>query len=107
MRIDDLPLERRSTTWGLAAVVAILLNTVLTAAKEISAPLRDFMAMLTSHHWTTHGVWVLGAFALLGLLFNRMRSTEHILPSRLVWLLIGSTVVAGLGLLGLFFWLSL
>lgn len=107
MRIDDLPLERRSSAWGLAAAIAILFNTALTAMKELSAPIRSFMVMLTSHHWVTQGAMVLAAFALLGFLFGRMHVGERIPPMRLVAVLIGATIVAGFGLLGLFAWLAL
>ena len=107
MHIDDLPLNRRSAAWGLAAALAILFNTLLTVAKELSASLKVFMAMLTGHHWTAHALWVLVVFALLGVLFNRMQIAGSILPTRLVILVISTTVVAGLGLLSVFVWLSL
>jgi len=106
MRIDDIPLERRTAAWGLAAALAILFNTALTAVKEIFAPVRSVMTMTMGHHWVAQGVVVLVIYALLGLLFSRMRIAERIPPMRLVALLIAATVVAGLGLLGMFAWMT-
>jgi len=107
MRIDDVPLERRSAIWGLAAALAILFNTVLTAVKEVSAPVKSVMVATMGHHWVAQGVSVLAVYALLGLLFRRMPLAERIPPMRLVASLIVATLVAGLGLLGMFVWLML
>lgn len=107
MRIDDVPLERRSAIWGLAAALAILFNTVLTAMKEMFAPIKSVMVATMEHHWVAQGVSVLAVYALLGLLFNHMPLAERIPPMRLVALLIVATIVAGLGLFGMFAWLTL
>jgi hypothetical protein len=59
-------LTRGSVAFGAAAAIAIIFNAFLTIAKDVSAPLHDFMARLTGHHWITHGVVVIVVFLALG-----------------------------------------
>ena len=84
--------------FALAAAITILFNTVLAWAKDAYAPLTDFMKGLTGHHWTTHGLADLFLFVGLGLVLAKTRGAERIQPVKLVSILTGSVVVAGLGL---------
>jgi hypothetical protein len=82
----------------LAAAVTVLFNTALAWAKDMSAPLTAFMASLTGHHWTTHGLADLLLFVALGLFFVKTGIAEKVSSDRLPGVLIGAVVVAALGL---------
>lgn len=102
MRIDDVPLERRSSVWGMAAAAAILANVIATAVKETYAPFKHAMTLAFGHHWVAQAVSVLAVYVVLGLLFDRTRLAGRIPPMRLVALLVATTLAAGFGLLVLF-----
>ena len=56
------------------------------------------MKSLTGHHWTTHGLVDLALFLGLGLVFTKSNSVSKVDPERLTTALIGSVMVASLGL---------
>src|SRR5438477_250868 len=80
-----------------SAAVTVVFSTILTWAKETYAPLHDFMASLTGHHWTTHGLAAVAVFLVLGLVFLSWRVAERISPQRLIVALIGAIMAAGVG----------
>jgi hypothetical protein len=92
------PLDRVSSAFALSASVAIVFNTVLAWIKDAYEPLNKFMASLTGHHWTTHGLFDIAVFVILGLVFLQTGIASRMNPMRLVYTLVGSVVVAGLGL---------
>lgn len=91
-------LDRTSAALGLAAAIAVLFNTALAWVKDAYDPLNKFMASLTGHHWTTHGLADIAVFALLGVIFAKTGVAQRIRPAALVTIVIASVVVAGLGL---------
>ena len=96
--MDSAKLTPASSGFVLAAAIAVLVNTALACAKDAYAPLKAFMKSVAGHDWTTQGLFDLAFFAGLGLIFMNTRIAEKINPSRLVAVLIGAVVVAGLGL---------
>lgn len=94
------PQELAANTKGfvLAAAVAVLFNTALAWAKDAWAPLNRFMASLTGHHWTTHGLADLLVFAVLGLVLSRSGLAEKMPSARLPGVLAVSVTVAAVGL---------
>jgi hypothetical protein len=82
----------------LSAAVTVIFNTALAWAKDAYAPLNNFMKSLTGHHWTTHGLADLILFFGLGFIFMKTGMAEKMDPNRLNSILIGSVIVAGLGL---------
>lgn len=82
----------------LAAAFTIIFNTALAWAKDLYPPLSGFMASIAGHQWTTHGLADLTLFVGLGLLFTSARLAENTNTNRLTGALIGSVVVAALGL---------
>lgn len=86
----------------LAAIVAIIFNTVLTIIKEEYHPLNVYMKSLTGHHWITHGIAVVAVFLLFGFLFSRMGSVKRMRASTLTTILVVTVVVFGLGIFGYF-----
>ena len=93
-------LGRTNASFALAAAVSILVNTVLACAKDASKPLKDFMASICGHDWTTQGMFVVILFVLLGLIFSKTSLSGKIAGTRLVSLLVGSTVLSGVALFG-------
>jgi hypothetical protein len=57
-----------------------------------------FMASLTGHHWTTHGLADVLLFVLLGLVFLNLGVGERMSPNRVIGTLVGAVIAAGLGL---------
>ena len=89
-----------SSTKGfvLAAAITVLFNTALAWAKDSIPALNNFMKSLTGHHWTTHGLVDLALFLGLGLVFTKSNAVSKVDPERLTTALIGSVMVASLGL---------
>jgi hypothetical protein len=97
---DSASTKLTATTSGfvVAAAFAVLFNTGLAWAKDVSPRLNDFMKSLSGHHWTTHGLADLAVFLGLGFIFAKTRVAEKIDPNRLIGALVGAAVIAGLGL---------
>jgi hypothetical protein len=94
--------DRVSAAFALSAAVTVVFNTLLAWIKDAYEPLNTFMAHLSGHHWTTHGIADVLLFVLLGSVFLSRGTAERIAPMRLVAILVGSVIVAGLGLAGWF-----
>ena len=95
-------LSAATSAFCLAAAITVLFNTARAWAKDVSAPLTDFMKSLTGHHWTTHGLADLLVFVGLGLIFATSKIAEKMGSNRLIGILIGAVVIAAAGL-GLWF----
>jgi len=89
-------LKGPAAAFGLAAVIAILFNTVLAWVKDAYEPLNAYMASLTGHHWRTHGLADVVVFFALGYLFTYRN--VRITGLRLAALLAAASVIAGGGL---------
>lgn len=91
-----------NTTAGycLSAAVVSIASSVLVVVKDTTPPLKIWMASLFGHHWTTHGVFVVIVFLLLGFLFSKMnwvqKLSEEKVTSSLLWsAIIGTVIVTG------------
>ena len=96
--------SKQTIGYGIAAIVAILGNTILTWVKEGDPAVNAFMKQLLYHHWITHGLAVLLVFLVLGFLLSRI-----VRPSagkRLAFMLVLASAVGALGLVALFLSLS-
>jgi hypothetical protein len=91
-------LGRTNASFALAAAASILVNTVLACAKDASKPLKDFMAAICGHDWTTQGIFIVILFLALGLILSKTSLSERLGDNRIIFLLAGSTVVAGVAL---------
>jgi hypothetical protein len=96
--MDSAKLTPASSAFVLAAAITVFVNTAIACAKDAYAPLKAFMKSVAGHDWTTQGLFDLAFFAGFGLIFMNTRSAEKMDPSRLIAALIGSVVIAGLGL---------
>lgn len=102
MKSEGIGLSARTTGFVLAAAVAILFNTLLAWAKDAYEPLNAFMKSLTGHHWTTHGLADLLVFVVFAFIFEKTELAKDIEANRVINILVGAVVVAGVGL-GLWF----
>jgi len=59
-------LDKTTIGFGLSAAVMSIVNALLVIFKEMTPPFKNAMADAMGHHWTTHGVAVLGLFLVLG-----------------------------------------
>jgi hypothetical protein len=91
-------LDRVSAAFALSAAVTVVFNTLLAWVKDAYEPLNTFMAHLSGHHWTTHGIADVLLFVALGFVFLNSGVASRMNPSRLVATLVGAVIVAGLGL---------
>jgi hypothetical protein len=92
-------LDRTTTAFGLAAAVTCVFNTLLAWIKDAYEPLNSFMASLTGHHWTTHGIADVLLFVALGFALLNTGIPDRVSARGLVTTLIASVVGSGLGLL--------
>ena len=82
----------------LAAAITVLFNTGLAWAKDAYPALNTFMGSIGGHHWTTHGLADLVLFIGLGLIFTNAKVGEKMDPNAVTGTLVGSVVIAALGL---------
>jgi len=96
--VNNSKLSRASASFALAAAISIVVNTVLACAKDTYQPLKTWMASLTGHDWTTQGLAIVGLFVVLGLVIRKTSFTETVPPNRIISVLAGAAITAGIGL---------
>ena len=101
MNPPETYVSQSTAGYGIAAVVAIILNTLLTVAKESYPPLLAVMKSL-AHHWVVHGVVIILTFFILGYIFSRMPFARRMNGTTLAWWLTVATILAGVGLVVFF-----
>ncbi len=62
--------ENAAAAFGLSAAITVVFNVLLAFIKDSWPALNSFMAMLTGHHWRTHGLADVILFFLLGWFFT-------------------------------------
>jgi hypothetical protein len=100
---DNSPLNRYTAGFGVAFLIAALFNGLLIVAKESYAPLKDWMKSLFGHHWTTHGIFVIVLFVLLGYILSNTGLVRKVDADKTSSLVITGTVLGGLLVVGFFF----
>jgi hypothetical protein len=96
--MDSPKLTPVTSGFVLAAAMTVLINTALACGKDAFPQLKAALKSVAGHDWTTQSLIDLGLFTGLGLIFANTRIAQRMDPSRLIEGLIGSVVVAGLGL---------
>lgn len=86
--------------FGISASVAIIFNTLLVWAKESNPSLLAWMKSVTTHHWITNGLLVVGVFLVLGMLLSQIKIQIRI--TSLTWILVLSSAFGGLGIVAWF-----
>lgn len=93
-------LNKNTVGFGLSAAIVIIFNGLLVIVKETYQPLFNFMASLTGHHWTTHGIFDILLFLILGFLFSKSNLQEKFDGAKLSNYLIFSSVIGVLLIIG-------
>ena len=96
--------SKYTISFGLSLALASVVNGLLVIAKEKSPAVQSGMQKLTGHHWVTHGVIILGLFALCGWLFAQGNGGQgvKITTNRLLSLLVSGVAVGGLLIVGFY-----
>jgi len=98
--MKNTTIEKTTTGFCLSAAVMSILNTLLVIIKELMPPFKAGMAKAMGHHWTTHGVAVLGLFVVLGFVLASTVKTESWSTDKLgkaiVWSVILSCIALAL-----------
>jgi len=98
MNIENAKLGRSSSGFAMAAAITILFSTVLACAKDAYKPLNNFMNALVWHNWITQGLADVVLFFVLGIILTKTRWVKPMAPGRLISFLVGTVIVAGVGL---------
>ncbi|MCR4281220.1 MAG: hypothetical protein NUV88_02735 [Candidatus Kaiserbacteria bacterium] len=101
MNPSETYVSQSTAGYGIAAVVAIILNTLLTVAKESYPPLLAAMKSL-AHHWMVHGVVIVLTFFVLGYILSKQPFARRMNGVTLAWWLTIATVLGGVGLVVFF-----
>jgi hypothetical protein len=102
-RSENQALDKLSVGFGISFVIASIFNGLLIVAKENYAPLKDWMKSLSGHHWTTHGIFVIVLFILLGFILSKTDLNRKIDAYKTSWMVIAGTVLGGLIIVGFYF----
>jgi hypothetical protein len=96
--------SKYTISFGLALALASVANGLLVVVKEKIPGVLAGMQKLTGHHWVSHGVIILGFFALFGWLFAQANGGQGIKMSvnRLVGVLVAGVATGGLIILGFY-----
>jgi len=99
--MNDETLSKNTVSFGLALVIASLVNAVLVVAKESSKAVMEGMKAVTGHHWTTHVAIVILLFIALGLWLRRGNGPA-MTASRFIRILAGGIILSGLIIVGFY-----
>ncbi len=80
----------------ISASVAIIFNTLLVWAKESIPSLMAWMKSLTTHHWITQGLLVVGVFLILGAILSKIKIKVR--TTMLTWALVLASAFGGIGI---------
>jgi len=95
-------LSAKTAGYTIAAIIAIIANTLLVIAKETNPALLAAMKSI-AHHWVVQSVVIVLLFFLLGLILSKWPAMRHFNGTFLALVLTLATVVAGIGIVGFFF----
>lgn len=102
-RSENQALDKLSVGFGVSFLVASIFNGLLIVTKETYAPVKAWMKALSGHHWTTHGIFVIVLFIVLGYILSRAGLEKKIDADKTSGMVIAGTVLGGLIVAGFFF----
>ena len=88
-------LDKTTIGFGLSAALVSILNTLLVIFKELTPPYKKALADAMGHHWTTHGVIVIGLFLVLGFVLAAAVKPESWSADKLGKTILWSVIIAG------------
>jgi formate hydrogenlyase subunit 3/multisubunit Na+/H+ antiporter MnhD subunit len=102
-RLENQGWDKFSVGFGISFLIACIINGLLIIAKESYAPLKIWMKSLSSHHWITHGIFVIVLFIIFGYIFSKTDIDKKIDADKISGLVIAGTILGGLIIAGFFF----
>ncbi len=102
-RAENQGMDKLSIDFSVSFFIASLFNALLIITKETYAPLKSWMKALSGHHWTTHGIFVIVLFIVLGYVFSKTNLNKKIDAAKTPLYIIAGTIVGGVVIVGFFF----
>ncbi len=65
-------LDNKTASFGLAASIVILLNSIIVILKESSHSFHQALASITGNHWASQGVVDIALFFVFGFVFSKL-----------------------------------
>jgi hypothetical protein len=99
------PLSKYSVSFGISLAITSILSALLVLVKELNEhTVLAWMKGLTSHHWITHGLFMVIAFFAIGGALAKMNNGEGLkmTPERLVCVIASGVVIGGLIIAGFY-----
>ncbi len=87
-------LSKMTVGFGLSTAVISVATALLLIFKETAPPFKAWMAALTTHHWVTHGVFVVVGFIVLGFAFSQTDLQKKFDGDNLSNYIIGSVILS-------------
>ena len=86
-----------------ASTVAIVFVTLITIVAELRAPIKNWLASLSGHHWTSKGILSLLLYVIVALTIHFVvKDVGHRKVTRSLWVAIVATVLGSLLLLAFY-----
>jgi hypothetical protein len=97
-----MAMNKYSAGFGLSLVVTNILSAVILLFKEINANAMSAMKSALGHHWTTHGVILIGVFVVLGFIFSGMKLGTKWDSQKMLKYIIWAVIISGVITAGFF-----
>jgi hypothetical protein len=88
--------------FGISYAVTSVLSALLVVIKESSESIHDLLAVITGHHWVTHGLLDIIIFLSLGFILSKPRQGKPMTVNTLIMLVVSATAVSVLIIAGYF-----
>ena len=100
--METKPVNQLTISYIISYVIAVFFSSVLTIIKDLNAPLKAWMKSLTTHHWITHGSFVVGLFLILTFILTKQKTGKNMTADQLSnWVIYGS-ILSGVILVGFY-----
>jgi hypothetical protein len=99
---DTKGVNQLTISYIIAYVITVMFSSLLTIAKDLHAPLKDWMKSLTTHHWVTHGIFVIVLFFFLAFIFDKQKTGKKMTADQLSNWVIYGTILSGIILVGFY-----
>ena len=98
-------ISKYTVSFGASLAITSILSALLVVLKELNEnSVLAWMKGLTSHHWITHGLFMVIAFFAIGWGLAKMNNGEGLkmTPERLVGVIASGVVIGGLIISGFY-----
>ncbi|RPI68219.1 MAG: hypothetical protein EHM38_08770 [Geobacteraceae bacterium] len=98
-------ISKYTVAFGASLAITSILSALLVVVKELNEnSVLAWMKGLTSHHWITHGLFMVIAFFAIGWGLAKLNNGDGLkmTPDRLVWVITSGVVIGGLIISGFY-----